>query len=387
MRKNHSSEQQSTLLHNIPDIDIIDLENDGLDNDELINSKRDIDELDIDRLDNDSAEKTRDDVSTQKRLRAFFNPHILFAVAIVGIVVFVAVRLLNWGETVDLAEIFKDGQGTYDNSLDSILPLVDQQGQIVETNNDTSVIVAFGNAPFADDRDSKDNLCNIIADNTGATVYNCSVSGSYLASQSYIYDANVAPMDAFCFYWLAALAAGEPLDGFYESAEAAMGDDYPPEAREVYETIKSLDFNEVNVITIMYDATDYLLGHEMYNDANAQDITQFTGNLEAGISLLRACYPHIRIIVMSPTYAYAVDEDGNYVSSDMYTYGQDVLSTYSIKQYGSCSRHSVSFVDHLYGTITEDNASEYLVDNLHLNVKGRQLVAERFEYFLNYYNK
>ena len=44
-------------------------------------------------------------------------------------------------------------------------------------------------------------------------------------------------------------------------------------------------------------------------------------------------------------------------------------------------------MDNLYGSITEDNADEYLVDNLHLNVKGRKLIAKRFEYFLNYYSK
>ena len=83
-----------------------------------------------------------------------------------------------------------------------------------------------------------------------------------------------------------------------------------------------------------------------------------------------------------------VDENGDYVSSDMYIYnGRDVLSTYVIKECYSANIHSVSFMDNLYGSITEDNADEYLVDNLHLNVKGRKLIAKRFEYFLNYYSK
>ena len=97
--------------------------------------------------------------------------------------------------------------------------------------------------------------------------------------------------------------------------------------------------------------------------------------------------PYCRIIVMSPTYAFAINEEGEYVSSDIQRYGQDVLSTYVIRQYASCATRSVSFVDNLYGTITEDNAEEYLIDNLHLNVEGRRRVAERFEYALNYYNR
>ena len=57
---------------------------------------------------------------------------------------------------------------------------------------------------------------------------------------------------------------------------------------------------------------------------------------------------------MSPTYAYAVDENGDYVSSDMYIYnGRDVLSTYVIKECYSANIHSVSFMDNLYGNIVK----------------------------------
>lgn len=390
MKKSNSSpEQQSRSLHDIPDIEIIDLENDGdvafgdSTEDNIAESNNSTEDFDDDSFDEDFTKIK----PTKKGLRSFLNVHVLFFVAIIGIVALICFRFQNWGVEVDLDEIFKDGQGTYDNTMDSILPLMDDMGQIVERDIGTPVILAFGNAPFADDRDSEDNLCNLIAEKTGATVYNCSVSGSYLAAKEYVYSADLAPMDAYCFYWLATLAIGGDVDSYYENTAAAMGDSLPPEAPEVYETIKNLDLNEVDIITIMYDATDYLMGHPMYNDENTTDPTQFTGNLEAGIELIQSTYPHIRFIVMSPTYAYAIDENGDYVSSDMYTYGQDVLSTYSIMMTASCLRHSVSFIDHLYGTITEDNAADYLIDNIHLNVEGRKLVADRFEYFLNYYEK
>ncbi len=95
---------------------------------------------------------------------------------------------------------------------------------------------------------------------------------------------------------------------------------------------------------------------------------------------------------MGPAYAYAVNDDGEYISSDVMRFTgefgqQDVLSTYSIKQYGSCSSRSVTFIDHLYGTITEDNASDYLIDNLHLNKEGRKIIAERFVNALKYFDK
>jgi lysophospholipase L1-like esterase len=192
-------------------------------------------------------------------------------------------------------------------------------------------------------------------------------------------------MDAFCLYWLATEACGTDMSGHFTNAINVLGEDAPADAEQAWKTLASIDFDTVDVITIMYDATDYFMGHNMVNSDNPTDITYFTGNLEAGIKLFQNTYPGIRIIVLGPPYAYAIDEDGNYVSSDIQRYGQDVLSIYAIWEWNSCASRNVSFVDNLYGTITEDNAKHYLTDNFHLNKAGRQKIAERFLYVLNYY--
>ena len=320
------------------------------------------------------------------RTKRFINVHtillLVFLITIAGIVY----RFLNWGQRVNLSEIEAEGSESTPDTLDLILPLMDSEGNVVATQRNSDTIVFFGNAPFADDRDSSDNLVNIIAEKTGSTVYNCSISNSYLAADNNTIRITKFPRDAYNFYWLVHLAVKSPVYKQLIQSTEILEEEASPEADEVFDTLWNLDFNNVDVIVIMYDASDYLAGHEMYNDLNSTDIQQFTGNLEAGIELLQDTYPWIRIIVMSPTYAYAVDEDGNYVSSDIYTYGWDVLSTYSIKEHSSCSNHSVTFIDHLYGTINEDNADKYLIDNLHLNVEGRKLVADRFVDALYYYD-
>lgn len=371
-----SNNNHNNPTNDLPDIEIVDLENseDYDAPDEFAESEY-YEENDMD-----------ENAHTHTGIRRFLNLHVLFFLVVVVIIGVLGYRLTHWGQRISQSEIFKDGQGSYDDSWDSILPLTDENGQMVI--NDASNIVLFGNAPFADDRDSSDGLANLIAKETGATVYNCSVSGSYLAAQHINFDVTLAPMDAYCLYWLVNLACGVPVDGYYADAAQALGDRTPPEAEEVVNTLKTLDFNTIDTIAIMYDATDYLMGNPMYNDDNPTDPSQFTGNLEASIEVLQNNYPDIRIIVMSPTYAYAIDENGDYVSSDIYIYNnRDVLSTYVIKECYSANIHSVSFMDNLYGSVTEDNAEEYLIDNLHLNVKGRKLIAKRFEYFLNYYNK
>lgn len=375
-------------VNDLPDIEIVDLENETVQDTDFGKSDifDDVEEYPDDKYEENDWEEEEEDHPSPKGIRRFLNLHVLFALVLLVVVGLLGYRITHWGQRVSQSDIFKDGQGSYDDSWDSILPLTDENGKMIV--NDASNIVVFGNAPFADDRGSSDNLASLIAKETGATVYNCSISGSYLAAQHTNFDPTLAPMDAYCLYWLVNLAAGVPLDGYYNDAAEALGDKTPPEAEEVVNTLKTLDFNTIDTVAIMYDATDYLMGNAMYNDDNPTDPTQFTGNLEASIEVLQSLYPQIRIIVMSPTYAYAIDEDGNYVSSDIYIYnGRDVLSTYVIKECYSANLHSVSFMDNLYGSITEDNAKEYLTDNLHLNVKGRKLIAKRFEYFLNYYSK
>lgn len=400
MKRNDSNHNIHTSpVNDMPDIEIVDLENETMQDTDSGKSahksnKKQTSDVSpkADEYDDFSEEYEEEDYPEEDEtpapasIRRFLNVHVFFALAMIIVIGLVAYRFTHWGQRVSQSDIFKDGQGSYDDSWDSILPLTDENGQMVIT--DASNIVLFGNAPFADDRDSSDSLANLIAKETGANVYNCSISGSYLAAQELNFDPTVAAMDAYCLYWLVSLATGAPIDNYYVQAAEQLGDKTPADAEEVINTLKTLDFNTIDTVAIMYDATDYLLGNPMYNDDNPTDPTQFTGNLEASLDVLQSLYPQIRIIVMSPTYAYAVNENGDYVSSDMYIYNnRDVLSTYVIKECYSANLHSVSFMDNLYGSITEDNAKEYLTDNLHLNVKGRKIIAKRFEYFLNYYAK
>ena len=399
MKQNDSNHNIHTSpVNDMPDIEIVDLENETMQDTDSgksahktnkkqtsdVSPKADEYEEFSEEYEEDYPEE--DEAPAPAGIRRFLNVHVFFALVMIVVIGLVAYRFTHWGQRVSQSDIFKDGQGSYDDSWDSILPLTDENGQMVIT--DASNIVLFGNAPFADDRDSSDSLANLIAKETGANVYNCSISGSYLAAQERDFDPTVAAMDAYCLYWMVCLATGAPIDNYYVQAAEQLGDKTPADAEEVINTLKTLDFNTIDTVAIMYDATDYLLGNPMYSDDNPTDPTQFTGNLEASLDVLQSLYPQIRIIVMSPTYAYAVDENGDYISSDMYIYNnRDVLSTYVIKECYSANLHSVSFMDNLYGSITEDNAKEYLTDNLHLNVKGRKLIAKRFEYFLNYYAK
>lgn len=340
--------------------------------------------------DNKNSANLNPTAKTSPRITA----HTALAIALTAIFLTIAViviyRVINWGHFINLDEILKDNTGEYLDNFDSILPLTDKDGMPVYSDSDgKTTIVCFGNAPFADDRNSGSSLTDMIASMTGATVYNCSISQSYLASMPYEED-TADPANIFNFYWICRLASGNDVDQSYLSDLAALKDQAPAEAREVYDTVKSIDFSTVDVIAILYDASDYLTGHLVFNEDDRTDLSQFTGSLEAGLQLLKETYPHIRIIVMSPPYAYSdqLDENGNYISSELqfYSPANSGLYNYILSQCISCGRNTVTFLD-LYSIITGANADQYLTDYLHLNKDGRKKVAERFVYALEYYYK
>lgn len=304
-------------------------------------------------------------------------PLVILGVIVVLLIVLVS-KFAGYGRYITQEEI--DSMSVPENAeiqdYDHIIALrVEDDGTFPEDDGLTTVLV-LGNL-LAEDKDSSDNPCNLFAKATGATVYNCAIEGSYMSSLNPYFQESEYPMDAFCFYWLANIFTG----GNYYIADSAYEnmEEIPEELKESIETLKNLDFRTVDIIYIMYDGSDYLAGRNVINPENPMDIQSFTGAMTAGISFIQEHYPWIRIVVMSPTYAFGVAEDGSYISSDSKIYGNKKLSAYVIEQSYTAETLGVSFVDCFYGGIHEDIASDYLTDNLHLNQAGRQLVASRMQ--------
>ncbi len=315
----------------------------------------------------------------KKKINIQALTHIGFALIVVVVLVVIAVKFFNFikGDVISDDEFNRPAEDVQEiENMDNILPLVLTEEQLREDDG-VNTVVCFGNAPFSDDRDSEDNLCNLIAEQTDSTVYNLSFPDTTLS------HLEMEGSFMFSLYWL---ATGFCMDNriIFDNIEALP--DYDPLWTETIDLMFSIDFNTVDTIVIMYDATDYLLGRPIYNIAHFTDVTQFTGALAATIELIQETFPHIRIIISSPTYAFGLEEDGTYVSGDLKTYGdQAPLSTYVVKQADTAYELGVSFIDHFYGTFYEDTAPEYLVDHIRLNKAGRELVAKRIVDAINKY--
>ena len=330
------------------------------------------------------------EIATEKKgIRKLLNPHLIFVVALLGILLFIFLRFSTWGQVIDLEEFFSHHEvEVQDDTLDTFLPLLDSEGNKVLTKKNPTILF-LGNSPLTDCKEEETGVVNLIQKQTQGTVYNFAIADSYMASHTMNYYLPEYPLDPFCPYWmLLYMALGDALPYDLHNLPSMLGDSLPPEFPGILEQMDSIDMNTVDVIAIMYDATDYLLGHSPYNYDNPTDVTTFGGSLEGAIEIIQNTFPHIRIIVMSPTFAYALAEDGSYENSYLTAYHEnDVLPTYVAMEGGSAVNRGVTFIDNFYGGFNEHNAEEYLTDHLHLNEKGRQLVADRFLSALEKYSE
>lgn len=311
----------------------------------------------------------------KKKFRISF--HLIFAIVSILAIIIIISKFWGFGRGITQEEI--DAISVPDNPeitvYDTFFKVEDTTG--FPEDDGVTTIVCFGNAPFADDRDSSGNPCQLLATETGAVVYNCAIPGSYMSTYNEVFSAADYAMDAFSFYHLAAVAAGND-SGTLSSALDALGE-VDKDTNAAVELLQTIDFNTVDFIYIMYDGSDHFARRAIHNEGNMSDTRFFTGSMISGIQLIRQTYPWIQVVVMSPTYAFDVAEDGSYISSDSKEFGAGRLSSYFFYQYDACVNAGVTFIDNLYGGIHEDNAEDYLTDNVHLNAEGRKFVAAQMK--------
>lgn len=310
-----------------------------------------------------------------------FHFHIVLLALILIVFASIAFKLLFWDKRIrEDNEIESDTSLNFDTEpLDSIVPL-DSSGSEHFERDDELTILFLGNGFLAQDKDSETNMANIIAKETGATVYNCSIPGSYLSMYNSSYSQEY-PYDAFSFYNMCTIFT-------VDNTKTISWADYhlnglPDEVKEPLDLLQTIDPSKLDILCVCYDASDYLEQRNIYDEMNATNPSTFQGALSAGVQLVQEMLPQVRIIVMSPTYTYVVDDDGNYTSPLSGDILKMSLVDYINYEYLACMESHVTFVDNFYGTIHEKNADQYLEDNIHPTPEGNALLADRFLYALN----
>ena len=157
----------------------------------------------------------------EKRLRV--SIHLVLGILILGILGLCFYKYKTFGNRITQEDI--DAIPTPENpeieTYDYFTANPMQDDGTFPEDDGVTTVVCFGNAPFADDKDSDSSVCSLFAKDSQAVVYNYAVADSLLAAHENPFTTDY-PMDAFSFsYLISSLVSGDKtrLEDAYASME------------------------------------------------------------------------------------------------------------------------------------------------------------------------
>lgn len=313
-----------------------------------------------------------------KRIRPGMIIHIIMLFLIVTVLGVSIYKLYVWNHKTTPSEPIVD-TGEFDTETEDFYVLVDVSTLSHYDADKPLNIVFLGDGLFGDYRDET-GVPEKVAKLTGANVYNCGFSNTSMSTKNMEYDSSYG-LDALSFYFVSlSIANQEGYDLLRNGTRNATEgvEDYFMETIDMMDTI---DFNDVDVIVINYGVEDYLQSKEIEsNHDTLYDPTIFCDALHQGVRWLHKAYPDIQFIVMSPTFCYYEDSDGNKNPADTYKNDQkSTVSGYMIAEKNAAVSENCTFLDNYLGIdVNAETADEYFTDSSKFpNEKGRDAIAER----------
>lgn len=231
-------------------------------------------------------------------------------------------------------------------------------------------IVNFGDSIFGQTRPPKD-VSTYLAENTGATVYNCGFGGCEMSTHA---DSNYNP---FSMCNLAdAIATGTWTS--QESAASASG--MPEYFQETVALLKNIDFSKVEIVTISYGTNDWANSTPIDNGGNSNK-TYFADALRYSIERLLTAFPNLRIFVCTPTYRFWMNAQGQFVEDSNTKVNETTntkLTDFVAKTIEVAEQYQLPYINNYEIGMNRYNRSYYFypTDGTHPKPEGNKLIAD-----------
>ncbi len=289
---------------------------------------------------------------------------------ILAVIVFSVVKLWIWNQGTAETEGVVEGDFSVE-VMDQIF-LLPEDKKAMHEDDGKETILFLGN-DILTYYSNEEGVVEQIGSKLGATCINAGFPASTVALKNADYSDDYA-LDAFSFYNVTKSIAAGDFSQMTAAAQKFEDSNYYRHTEE----LEALDMNTVDTLVVFYDAQDYVNLRIGMNPDNDSDPLTYSGALNSGIKAIQEAYPFIRIVCMSFPMCYAYDNTGSLVNGDMYDFGNGRLTTYLQFMIDVSGATGVSFVDNYYGTIHEDNSSEWLLDNIHVNAACNEHMAQHF---------
>ena len=266
---------------------------------------------------------------------------------------------LYGGDNIDIPKfkVVKTVNGIKPDEYGNVVLDLNEAQKKYEGNLKDKVIVHFG-----------DSICQgatypqIISNRTGAITYNCGIGGTQMKYSDSEYG----------LLSFSALVKAITKNDFSEQ-ESVQDELY---VKDKIDLIKSIDFKNVDILTIAYGTNDFG-GNVTIGENLNEDVSTFKGAMLVAYKQLMEFNPKLKIYFLTPIYRDSVqpsngnsdDNDngyGNYLMDyvNAYIEMQDIIHCPVLNQYKNSG-------------INRYNADTYLSDRLHPNQLGNDLIAEK----------
>ena len=142
-----------------------------------------------------------------------------------------------------------------------------------------------------------------------------------------------------------------------------------------YQVIETLDFSKLDYLFINYGTNDWGGSVDLTNPNDTEDTTTALGALRKGIRFLLTAYPQLRIYAAAPLFR----NDGTTPNQDGVTlrqYADAIIQCY--KDFGIPCLDTYAELG-----VNQYNYTEWLADGVHPNVKGAELLGNKYANFLS----
>lgn len=146
---------------------------------------------------------------------------------------------------------------------------------------------------------------------------------------------------------------------------------------EVLAELSQVDFSKAEIVFIEHGINDFSAGRPLDNAENPLDPYTYGGALRYSIEKLQEEYSQLQIVLVTPLYCYFQENGQRALDSETSDFGYGGLGNYVELELGIAEEYGLDVIDNFHNMgINSENVDEYTEDGIHLNEKGRRLLAE-----------
>lgn len=231
---------------------------------------------------------------------------------------------------------------------------------------------------FGDSVTEFGNYPEIVGKNTGMTVHNMGFKGTRVAYH---------PHSAYDSFSLTKLVDAIVTRNFSEQDAAIQEDrNYTPAFKAHYDHLKTIDFNAIDLVSILIGTNDYMGNHAgVVSLGEPTDNTRetFYGAINYLISSLQENYPQLELVLITPTWRMNHEEFGGQSAEIQPNARENYLIDFVDVLNERGDYYNIPTLD-LYRTsgLTEENHATFFEDHVHPNSQGFELIGNTISHFL-----